>query len=235
MNSVSKFKVAAHFPLVRHASTQLLACAVAQRIAELSAQSILARGEFRLALAGGETPRLCYRQLRELPLDWSRIHVYFGDERCLPLGDAQRNDSMARDTLLSHVPLAGENIHLIPAEQGAQEAAHAYAQLFKNLPPLDLVLLGMGEDGHTASLFPSNPANVLQDAVVPVFDAPKPPPERVSLSMRTLQAARHRLFMVAGSGKRDALAQIMQGVQLPALQVGKAEWHVESAALPEDF
>lgn len=230
MNNTSQF-----FPLVRHSGTQELALAVAQRIAQLAAQSIGARGAFRLALAGGATPRLCYQALRELPVDWAHVHIYFGDERCLPQGDAQRNDSMAQETLLSYVPIARANIHCIPAELGARAAAQAYAALLKNLPPLDLVLLGMGEDGHTASLFPGNPANELSEVVVPVFDAPKPPSERVSLSMGTLRAARQRLFLVAGSGKRDALAQINQGVQLPALQVGAAEWHIESAAMPQDF
>lgn len=99
--------------------------------------------------------------------------------------------------------------------------------------PLDLVLLGMGEDGHTASLFPGNPATENVAAVVAVFDAPKFPPERVSLGMTTLNVARVKMFLVAGAGKRDALQRIAQGVALPAGRIIGAEWHVDKAAWPD--
>jgi 6-phosphogluconolactonase len=188
---------------------------------------------FRIALAGGETPRRCYEQLRLLPLDWARVQVYFGDERCLPPGDAQRNDSMARETLLDSVAIPSANVHSIPVELGAEAAAERYAETLGN-KPLDLVLLGMGEDGHTASLFPGNPATASHDVVVAVFDAPKPPPQRVSLGMKTLNAARHKLFLVAGAGKREALEGIAKGVQLPAAAVADAEWFFDRAALPKN-
>ena len=207
---------------------------VALRIAALAAQSIAARGVCRIALAGGETPRLCYELLRELPLDWTRIEFYFGDERCLPPGDAQRNDRMAAATLFDHITIPAENIHCIPAQHGAVSAAAEYIQTLQDVLPLDVVLLGMGEDGHTASLFPGNPASSTDDSVVAVFNAPKPPPERVSLGLQTLIAARHKLFLVAGAGKRDALQRIANGEQLPAAQIVGAEWHVEQAALPKE-
>ena len=209
-----------------------LSLAVAQRIAASAAQAIAARGAFHLVLAGGETPRRCYEKLRQLPIGWAHVQIYFGDERCLPRGDAQRNDTMARDTLLSHVPIPPANIHSIPAELGAQEAAVRYAALLENTPPLDLVLLGMGEDGHTASLFPDNPAANSTAVTVPVFDAPKPPAERVSLGMGALNAARQKMFLVAGAGKRGALKQISHGALLPAARVADAEWHLDRTALP---
>jgi 6-phosphogluconolactonase len=187
-----------------HDDLDELSTAVAQRIAELSAQAIGARGVFHVALAGGETPRRCYQKLRELAIDWQHVHVYFSDERCLPKGDAQRNDSMVHETLLEHVAIPAANIHNIPAELGAREAAASYASLLGNIAPFDLVLLGMGEDGHTASLFPDNPATESTAAVVPVFDAPKPPAERVSLGMNTLNTARHKIFLVAGAGRFSA-------------------------------
>jgi len=221
--------------LVLHENAAALASGVAQRIAEVAAQAISARGEFRLALAGGETPRRCYQQLCKLPLDWTHVQVFFGDERCLPKGDPQRNDTMAFAALLNHVAIPSDNIHIIPAEQGAILAALSYADTLKQFKPLDLVLLGMGEDGHTASLFPGNQATELPDTVVPVFDAPKPPPQRVSLGMKVLQAVRQRIFMVAGVGKREALIQIFDGVQLPAARVGVSEWHIERVALPGNF
>lgn len=206
-----------------------LSRAAARRIAELAQDAIAARGVFRIALAGGETPRRCYEQLRQLPLDWARVQIYFGDERCLPLGDPQRNDSMACETLLDSVAIPAENVHSIPAELGAAAAATIYAATLGS-EPLDLVLLGMGEDGHTASLFPGNPATAGLDAVVAVFGAPKPPPERVSLGMTTLNAARHKLFLVAGAGKRAALERIAQGESLPAATIGGAEWYLDRAA-----
>lgn len=207
---------------------------VALRIAALAAQSIAVRGVCRIALAGGETPRRCYELLRGLPLDWTHIEFYFGDERCLPPDDAQRNDRMAADVLFNHIAIPAANIHCIPAQHGAVSAAAEYAQTLHDVLPLDVVLLGMGEDGHTASLFPGNPASSSGDSVVAVFNAPKSPPERVSLGLHTLNAARHKLFLVAGAGKRDALQRIANGEQLPAAQIVGAEWYVEQAALPEE-
>lgn len=212
-----------------HDDAAALGVVVAQRIAVLSAQAIAARGVFHLALAGGDTPRRCYENLRQMPIDWAHVQIYFGDERCLPKGDAKRNDSMAREALFDHIAIPPSNIHAIPAELGAREAAARYVEI---LHPLDLVLLGMGEDGHTASLFPGNPASFSLAEVVPVFDAPKPPAERVSLGMSMLNAARVKLFLVAGSSKRAALEQILLGTALPAAQVVNAEWHLDRAALP---
>jgi len=206
-----------------------LSYAAAKRIAELAADAIAARGVFRIALAGGETPRRCYEQLRQLPVDWARVQVYFGDERCLPINDAQRNDTMAREALLDRIAIPAANVHSIPAELGAAVAAASYAATLGS-ELLDLMLLGMGEDGHTASLFPGNPATARRDAVVAVFGAPKPPPERVSLGMTALNAARHKLFLVAGAGKRAALERMEQGVPLPAAEVTDAEWYLDRAA-----
>jgi len=136
--------------------------------------------------------------------------------------------------LLNHVAIPSANVHAIPAERGAQLAAAEYAALLEQAAPLDLVLLGMGEDGHTASLFPGNPALANAAPVVAVFDAPKPPPERVSLGITTLNAAREKLFLVAGAGKHGALERIAQGGALPAALVTGAEWHVDRAAWPDE-
>lgn len=216
-----------------HEDLGVLGEATALRVATLAGASIAARGVFRIALAGGETPRRCYEKLRSTPIDWQHVQVYFGDERCLPEGDLQRNDRMAYDTLLSHVAIPPANIHPIPAELGASEAAARYAALLERVAPLDLVLLGMGEDGHTASLFPGNPATESTATVVPVFNSPKPPPERVSLGLGALNAARHRIFLVGGAGKRDALKRILRGEPLPAARIAAAEWHLDRAAWPE--
>lgn len=211
-----------------------LATAVALCIADVARQAVAARGVCRIALAGGETPRRCYEQLRHMPVDWGHVHVYFGDERCLPVGDEQRNDTMAQHALLLHVAIPAANVHSIPAESGAQVAASRYALELHQALPLDLVLLGMGEDGHTASLFPGNPALRIRESVAAVFDAPKPPPDRVTLSMATLNAARRKIFLVAGVGKRTALQRIAQGEMLPAGQIANAEWYVNQDVLPSE-
>ena len=167
--------------------------------------------------------------LRDLPVDWARVEIYFGDERCLPPGDDQRNDAMAFDALIGRIDIPAANLHPIPAELGACEAAVEYAKLLGEIGALDLVLLGLGEDGHTASLFPGNAATDSADAVVAVFGAPKPPPERVSLGISALNAATDKLFIVAGAGKRDALQHL---IQTPAGRIIGAEWHLDLAAWP---
>jgi len=209
-----------------------LSIAVAQRVAELAAQAIAARGVFNIVMAGGETPRRCYEKLRHLPVEWRRVQVYFGDERCFPIGDARRNDTMIRDTLLRHIDIPAENIHAIPAELGARDAATRYAAALEHLAQPDLVVLGMGEDGHIASLFPNDPAIEGMATCIPVFDAPKLPPERVSLGLSILNSARQKIFLVAGTGKRNAVEKLLSGVLLPAARIVAAEWHIDRAALP---
>lgn len=218
---------------VVHDDLEQLSAAVARRIAVLAAQAIAARGVFRVALAGGETPRRCYEKLRQLDINWPLVQLYFGDERCLPRGDQQRNDSMVHDALLAHIDIPSNNIHSISAELGAQQAAASYDTLLRAIMPLDLVLLGMGEDGHTASLFPDNLAMESVSTVVAVHNAPKPPAERVSLGLSALNAARQKIFLVAGAGKRAALEQILLGKSLPAARITAAEWHMDRAALPD--
>ncbi len=218
---------------VVHRSVDDLSAAVASRVAQIAAEAIGERGVFRIALAGGETPCRCYERLRDAPIDWSHVQIYFGDERCLPYGDSRRNDRMAQSALLRHIAIPNSNVHPILAERGARIAALEYEELVEPALPLDLVLLGMGQDGHTASLFPGNPATEQDQVVVPVFDAPKAPGERVSLGLGTLNAARRKIFLVAGEAKREALGQIARGVALPAGRVTGAEWHVDLAALPD--
>ncbi len=214
-----------------HDDAKTLGVAVASEIALLAKQAIAAHGVFRLALAGGETSRRCYEELARMNIDWVHVQIYFGDERCLPKGDLNRNDSMVRDALFEHIAIPERNIHRMMAELGSADAAARYMLVLGGIQ-LDLVLLGMGEDGHTASLFPGNPASASEAAVVAVYGAPKLPAERVSLGVKTLNAARAKLFMVSGEGKRSALERILRGEMLPAAQVAGAEWHVDRAALP---
>jgi len=196
----------------------------ALRIRTAAANAIGARGVFRIVLAGGNTPRGIYEMLRKAITDWSKWQVYFGDERCLPIADPQRNSRMARDTLLEQVPIPRANIHTIPAEAGPIEGAAHYAQTLRVVGEFDLVLLGLGEDGHTASLFPDHDWGSASDAhdALPVFDAPKPPPERISLSAARLSRARCVLFLVEGEAKRDAIARWRAGDRIPASAIAPA-------------
>jgi len=188
---------------------------VASRIATLASRSIHQRGSFHIVLAGGTTPRAIYHQLCTIKTDWSAWHIYFGDERCLPRADSGRNDSMVQEAWLSKVAIPAGQIHFIPAELGPQEGANAYAQVLTNADHIDLVLLGLGEDGHTASLFPGHIHNG-QELVLAIHDSPKPPPERISLSATMLGRGENVWFMVNGIGKREALKRWQQGEKIPA-------------------
>lgn len=181
--------------------------------------AITERGAFRILLAGGRTPLAMYRLLSETAADWSRWHIYFGDERCLPPDDEDRNSRAAARAWLDQVPIPAENIHPIPAELGAEAAAIAYAPLIRSALPFDLVILGMGEDGHTASLFPGK-VHSQGKLTHAIHDAPKPPPDRVSLSTEALSSAREILILVTGSAKRDAVSAWKAGEPLPVATVG---------------
>ena len=201
-----------------------------------AAQAIAARGRFAIVLAGGETPRAVYERLRAAPTDWQAWHVFFGDERCTPPDDAQRNSRMAAMAWLDHVAIPPSQVHPIPAELGPVEAARRYAGTLAAVGDFDLVLLGLGEDGHTGSLFPGHDggAAAASPTVLPVDGAPKPPPERVSLSAHRFGQARETLFLVAGEGKRDAVRRWRRGEAIPASLITPAsgvDVLVESALL----
>lgn len=188
------------------------------RILDAARAAIDGRGSFRLVLAGGSTPEATYRLLAQEDQPWERWQIYFGDERCLTPEDARRNSRMAQETWLGPVGIPPSNVHAIPAELGAEEGARAYAPIVASAGPFDLVLLGMGEDGHTASLFPGQQHDQ-SEWVHAVHQAPKPPPDRISLSIRALSASRGVLFLVTGAGKREAVAAWRAGVPLPAAKV----------------
>lgn len=178
-------------------------------------------GTFSIVLAGGQTPLELYRMLAREPMQWEKWRVYLGDERCLPLQHPERNSLQAAQALLDHVPIAAEHVFIPPAELGPVEAASHYNAQLKNAGEFDLVLLGLGEDGHTASLFPGHDIGLGQDAadVLPVFNAPKPPAERVSLSAQRLSRSRRVLFLVTGADKREAVVRWRQGEEIPASRI----------------
>ncbi len=200
------------------ASLSSLEEAAAQVIMQAAKQAINQSGCFTIVLAGGTTPRQVYEQLKTKTTDWSKWHVYFGDERCLPNDSPDRNSTMAAAAWLNHVDIPAGQIHVIPAELGAEQAAQDYAETLRKIDQFDLVLLGLGEDGHTASLFPAQDPGTKPDspATFAVHDAPKPPPGRVTLSARKLSQARRVLFLVTGESKRQAVKSWQSGMAIPA-------------------
>ncbi len=195
-------------------------------VAELACKEILAaaeaaiaqHGQFKIVLAGGTTPEKVYRLLAHSKSDWPKWFVYFGDERCLPADHADRNSVMAEQAFLSKVAIPKAQVFIIPAELGAEQAATQYRQTVKAALPFDLVLLGMGEDGHTASLFPGHQHDP-EELAHAVYNSPKPPPERVSLSAQALVKARKVIFLITGSNKQEAVKLWRSGHDLPVASI----------------
>lgn len=210
--------------------------AALRAILHAAQQAIGSRGALHIVLAGGTTPRRLYESLREADTDWGAWHVYFGDERCLPHSHAERNSRMAALAWLDHVAIPPAQVHPIPAELGAEIAATRYAQIMDSIEQFDLVLLGLGEDGHTASLFPDHDWGNIPDApaTIAVHDAPKPPPERVSLSARRLSQTRQLMFVVTGESKRQAVQHWRNGAGIPAAAIAPVcgvDVYIEAALL----
>ena len=206
------------------ADTDALEQAAVKTILNASQQAIKLRGTFHLVLAGGTTPRRVYELLRNLNTDWKSWHIYYGDERCLPAAHTERNSHMASQAWLAHVNIPSGNIHAIPAELGAEAAATAYAKILNRVEMFDLVILGLGEDGHTASLFPSHEWGIAPDspATLAVNDAPKPPPQRVSLSAHRLSQTRQLMYLVSGASKRQAVTDWRNDKDIPAASITPA-------------
>jgi 6-phosphogluconolactonase len=201
-----------------YASVEEFETHAVRAIARAAAEAIAVEGRFIVVLAGGDTPRGIYSRLALTSADWRLWHVYFGDERCLPASDEHRNDRMARSAWLDHVSIPAEQVHGIRAELGAQVAARQYADVLSPIDQFDFVLLGLGEDGHTASLFVDQERNA-DATVLAVNNAPKAPAERVSLSASRLSRTRQALFSVAGESKRRAVASWRRGDDIPAARI----------------
>jgi len=205
---------------------------VADEIVTACAQAIAERDVFHWVLAGGSTPELCYRLLRNAAMDWAKVHIWFGDERALESGHPERNETMARKALLDFVPIPDAQIHSIDFSNGTQDAAQAYAQAIANIERFDVVMLGMGEDGHTASLFPNHDTLNSPDLAVAEFDSPKPPSERVSMGFKALNNHRQCYILATGASKKDVLQDIAKGADLPVTHIEDAIWVVDNAAWP---
>lgn len=203
------------------AGADALVAALANALCAEAEAALAARGVFHLVLAGGSTPRELYRALAGRRAGDARWQVWYGDERCLPADHPERNSVVAETAWLAASRIPPGNRRPIPAELGAIEAAARYAGWLKAVADFDVVLLGMGEDGHTASLFPGHDWGAAPNSpdALAVYAAPKPPPERVSLSAARLGRSAKVWFVVTGSGKREALLRWKSGKALPASAV----------------
>jgi 6-phosphogluconolactonase len=200
-------------------SQTLLDQAALKYVMDAAQQAIDLRGCFRIVLSGGHSPRGLYRALRNVKTDWSVWHIYLADERCLPVDNPERNSHLIQTLWLNDVPIPSAQIHLIAAEGEPKLAAILYAQLLAHVAAFDLVVLGLGTDGHTASLFPHGRLDERMPCAFPVCDAPKPAVFRVTLSAARLSNAHLVLYLVNGEEKREALKLWRDGVAIPASKI----------------
>jgi 6-phosphogluconolactonase len=203
--------------------------AAADFLAEQILASIEARGVCHVIVPGGSTPARCFDYLVQKSLPWQKVHWYPGDERCYPPGHPERNDVMLREHLITRVPAS--HFHAMLAELGPEQAATAYRKTINDIEVFDIAFLGMGEDGHTASLFPGDAALQDTNTVVAVYGSPKPPAERVSMGLNTLRQARVRMVLAAGASKAAVIQRIRAGEPVPVNCIGDIHWFVDEACL----
>jgi len=194
------------------------------RLVDTIHSAVAARGRALIVLTGGGNGIGLLRHLRRQQVDWSDVHLFWGDERYVPEDDDERNDKQAREALLDHIDIPSSHVHAMPASDGEfgadlSAAALAYEQLLaanaepgQPVPNFDVHLLGMGPEGHINSLFPDTPAvRETVRMVLPVEDSPKPPPERITLTLPAIRRSREVWLMVSGAGKADAAAAAIGG------------------------
>lgn len=240
--------------VIVHASAPLLARSVAARLVTGLVDAQAARGHASVVLTGGGVGIDVLRQLRDNPardaVDWRHVDIWWGDERFVPAADPERNERQAREALLDAVPVDSKRVHAFPASDGvaggdpdaaaewyaAELAAAAQPEDHGPVPRFDILLLGLGAEGHTASIFPGSPAAYEQRPVVAVRNCPKPPPTRLTLTFPALGAANQVWMVAAGQDKATAVALALGGagwVQVPAAGAqGRARtlWLLDRAA-----
>lgn len=230
------------------ADAEALSRAAVEEIAKCAQESIAALGRFTLVLSGGNTPRAIYSRLaaeKKDSLPWEKTFIFFGDERHVPPDHPESNYRMAREALLSRVPIPPENVHRIQAELAAEAAARKYELELSSffglqpgaLPRFDLVLLGMGDDGHTASLFPGTKGLAELLHTVIANDVPKLNTQRITLTYPVLNNAADVLIIVSGSGKAGILAEVLRSgdaTKFPILGIhpkqGRLLWLADEGA-----
>ncbi len=207
-----------------------LAFAAAQSFQALALEAITARGRFDVALAGGSTPKIIYQTLTTFELPWQQIHIFWGDERCVPPTDARSNYLMVQQALLEKILIPPANVHRMQGELEPAMAVQAYQQQLP-IKQFDLIHLGLGTDGHTASLFPASPLEI-SDSVLSTFPTPNLEPQvpRISLGFSVINAARVKQIFVTGENKRPIFERLGNNEDLPIARVINAEWWFDQAA-----
>ncbi|MBF6057764.1 MULTISPECIES: 6-phosphogluconolactonase [Thiomicrorhabdus] len=215
---------------------ELLAQTAKEYICSAAEKAIRENGAFHLVTAGGTTPNRIYQLLGESERDdWQFWHIYMGDERCLPLDDPERNRTPLKEMWLDKCSVPSSQIHYMATELGAEAALEDYQTRLLSVPVFDLVMLGMGEDGHTASLFPGHSYAEGCDLLIE-RDSPKPPPLRLTLSAERLSASCEVLKLITGAGKQPALKAWLEGENLPISWISAKETHqvwIDLAARPD--
>jgi len=208
-------------------SFDLASQAAADFLAQSIQQSIQKNDSCHVVLPGGNTPAQCLAYLAEKKLSWQKIFWYLGDERCYPVDHPERNDVMLQKNLWSRIDAT--QVYPIPAELGAEQGAEQYRKIMEVID-VDIAFLGLGEDGHTASLFPQNKALKDMRSVVPVYNSPKAPAERVSLGVTKLKQATSKIVLVSGAAKAEIIARIKKAESLPVNMLGDINWFIDEAA-----
>ena len=210
-----------------------LSMQVADDILDMAKISIKSTGSFKIVLAGGKSLIPTYKILSHSNADWSRWHIYIGDERCLPLKNKERNDHNINIIWLNNSPIPKKNIHFIRAELDAKQAVWHYETTLEEVENFDVTLLSMGEDGHTASLFPGHQYDNKRDVVI-INNSPKKPKQRISLSYSRLNQSNKVFKIISGSLKCNAVRQWLNNIQLPINQInGNSEKvYLSQNALP---
>ena len=236
-------------PVLIYPDKDTLSHAAAQHIVQIANESIVTHGRFTLALSGGSTPKMLYGLLGSEPyrsqIDWAQVEVFWSDERCVPPESEESNFHMAQEVLLNRVPLSPTQIHRMPADLPDRDAASRDYSLeiqkvfgTNRVPSFDLLQLGMGPEGHTASLFPHQPSLHEQERLVMPVTVPKPPPPRLTFTPPLLNAASHVLCLVTGADKADAIQAVLEGPyqpdEYPAQIVrptkGEVTWMLDTSA-----
>ncbi|GCE13428.1 6-phosphogluconolactonase [Tengunoibacter tsumagoiensis] len=230
-------------------TTEKLSLEAADFIVKAANEAIADHGRFTLALSGGSTPRKLYGMLAGDPykdqIDWSKVEIFWSDERCVPPTDAESNFQLAQEVMFSKLQIPAANIHRCPADEADRDAASlAYTQEMKRVfqtdgvPAFDLIQLGMGPEAHTCSLFPHQASLQEEVRLIMPVTVPKPPPPRLTFTPPLLNAARHVLFLVTGAEKAEALQAVLEGSyqpdEYPAQIVrptnGHVTWMLDNAA-----
>ncbi|QEC47655.1 6-phosphogluconolactonase [Baekduia soli] len=190
--------------LSRQADAESLARHAARDLATAIAHARAERGVAHVGLAGGSTPMRCYELMDGQLSDWTEVHLWYGDERCVPFDDPESNHGQVKDRLRAR----GATWHPMPATLGPAEGAIEYSRELGDTV-LDIIQLGMGPDGHTASLFPDHPVLDAHGVAAGVTDSPKPPPQRITLTLPKINSSRRIVLLAAGEGKSEALTRAM--------------------------